>query len=253
MRKVSMLFMLMLIGLSTSLSAETLLPQSGSPPPGPGVVKPPPAIPAELLDRNRIQVSPPERVSTGVYKIGDIIINKTERSVSFPAVVNMNTGLLEYLLVKVGGKTHESLFRTSIEPYNLQIACLLLDFTGTDKPLAFQGAPELPKGDSIDIEIKVVSKDGTTQRVNPKDWLVKSINGEKSDIGELRWIFTGSLVLNGQFASQVEGSIIALYHDPAAIVDNASPGGESDKIWFVREDAVPAVGTPVTLTIKAKK
>jgi hypothetical protein len=51
----------------------------------------------------------------------------------------------------------------------------------------------------------------------------------------------------------MEGSIIAIYHDPAALIDNASEGGESDKVWFVREGASPPVGTPVTVTIKRKK
>jgi hypothetical protein len=52
--------------------------------------------------------------------------------------------------------------------------------------------------------------------------------------------------------AQAEGSIIAIYHDPSALFDNASPGGESDRVWFVKEDAVPPVGTPVTLTISVR-
>jgi len=53
-----------------------------------------------------------EKVSPGVFRIGDVLINKQERSVTFPAEVNLDRGLLEYLLVRMGGKTHESLLRT---------------------------------------------------------------------------------------------------------------------------------------------
>lgn len=83
--------------------------------------------------------------------------------------------------------------------------------------------------------------------------MVHVVDDKRRDVPKLHWVYTGSVVQNGRFVAQVGGSIVALYHDPAAMVDNASPGGESDKIWFVREDAVPPVGTPVMVTIRSKK
>jgi hypothetical protein len=222
---------------------------SAQEPPG----MPPAPVPLESLDRHIIRVSPPELVSPGVYRIGEIIVNKTGNSISFPAVVNMNKGLLEYLLVRDAGKTHESLFRTKVEPYNLQIACLLLGLTGSDKPLAFQGAPETPRGDAVRITVSLPGKDGKATEIQPEQWITKVVDGRPAETEPLRWIFTGSLVRGGRFAAQVGGSIIALYHDPVAMVDNASPGGESDKIWFVKEAAVPALGTPITITITSLK
>jgi hypothetical protein len=192
-------------------------------------------------------------VSPGVYRIGDVLVNKAEKTITFPAIVNMNKGLLEYLLVRNAGKTHESLFRTAVEPYNLQIACLLLDMVGTDKPLAFQGAPDTPKGDPVSISVERVLDNGKSQLVNPKEWIVKAVEGVRSAAPDLNWIFTGSVINNGRFASQVDGSMIALYHDPVAMIDNASLGGESDKIWFVNENTTPPVGTKVTITIRPLK
>ena len=221
--------------------------------PPPIIQPPPPPASADMLDRHTFRVSPPELVSPGVYRISDILVNKINKSVSFPAVVNMNKGLLEYLLVRGGGKTHESLFRTNIEPYNLQIACLLLDLVGSDKPLAFQGAPETPKGDPVMITVSITDKDGKTSELHPEKWITKVVNGKPEETESLNWIFTGSMVHRGRFAAQVDGSIIALYHDPVAMIDNASPGGESDKIWFVKEGSVPPVGTPVTITIQPVK
>jgi ABC-type proline/glycine betaine transport system ATPase subunit len=36
-------------------------------------------------------------------------------------------------------------------------------------------------------------------------------------------------------------------------MDNATPGGESNRIWFVKEGTVPPVGTPVEVVIKPAK
>lgn len=239
--------------MSTStLFAQGPQPDPSMPAPLPGVYQPTP-VSTDMLDRHTFRVSPPELVSPGVYRIGEILVNKAEKSITFPAVVNMNSGLLEYLLVRSGGKTHESLFRTKVEPYNLQIACLLLDLAGTDKPLPFQGAPEAPKGDQVRISVEYVLHNGRSQTLNPKDWVMQTIDGVRRDAPELKWIFTGSMVSNGRFAAQVDGSIIALYHDPSAMIDNATAGGESDKIWFVNEKTAPPIGTPVTITIKPLK
>jgi hypothetical protein len=252
--KRTLLSALLVLLTATTLIAQNAPPDPAMPvphPPMPGMSQPP--VPVELLDRHTFRISPPERVSPGVYRIGEIVVNKAEKTITFPAVVNMNKGLLEYLLVRSGGKTHESLFRTSIEPYNLQIACLLLDLFGTDKPLAFQGAPETPKGDPVSISVERVLDNGRSQIVNPKEWIVKTVDGEQLNPPDLNWIFTGSIINNGRFASQVDGSIIALYHDPVAMIGNASVGGESDKVWFVNEKTAPPVGTKVTITIMPVK
>ena len=249
MKTVATFLLVVVFGLPVFASAETSPPAQAVQTPPPGMMPPPPPPPGEQLDRHTFRVSPVEQVSPGEYRVGDILISKTEKTVSFPAEVNMDKGLLEYVLVRNGGKTHESLLRTKIEPYNLQVACLLLGIEGTSAPLAFQGSPEIPKGDKVALSIRL--KDGST--VTPEKWMNQTVGGTNRDISNLQWVFTGSVVSNGRFAAQVDGSMIAVFHDPAAIIDNASPGGESDKIWFVKEGAAPPVGTPVTLVIKALK
>lgn len=179
--------------------------------------------------------------------MGEILIDRHAGSISFPAELNMDTGLLEYLLVRTGGKTHESLLRTKTQPYHLQLACLLLGMEGTRAPLAAQGAPEPPDGEPVEITLEL--SDGRV--VAPEGWMLHSVAGVKKDIARIRWVFTGSLVHDGSFAAQADGSIIAVYHDPVAMIDNASPGGEDDRIWYVRDGAVPPAGTPVTVVIRA--
>ena len=65
-----------------------------------------------------------------------------------------------------------------------------------------------------------------------------------------KWIFTGSYISDGVFAAQVEKSIVAVFHDPVAMIDNPHPEGASDEIWFVNEAEVLPVGTPMTVTVQ---
>jgi hypothetical protein len=191
-----------------------------------------------------------EKVSPGVFRIGLVTINKQERSITFSAEVNMDQGLLEYLLVKSSGKTHESLLRTRVEPFHLQLACLLLGLEGTTRPLAFQGAPETPTGDAVTVTLTVTDKAGQSRTIKPETWLAKMQEMKPAPVESLSLVFTGSMLSAGRFMAQSEGSMIALYHDPVAIIDNSSPGGETHNYWAVREGATPPVGTPVTVLIK---
>lgn len=244
MKAIPLLLVILLLVLSTTLHAQPTQP-AVLPPPD----MPVPPAPPDAADRHTMKISSVEPVSPGIYRVGEIIINKTEKSVSFPAEVNMDKGLLEYVLVRTGGKTHESLLRTRIEPYNIQVACLLLGLEPTKTPLAFQGSPETPKG--TDVAVSITLKDGKV--ISPESWMTKIVNGKNESIPELSWVYTGSVIFGGRFAAQLDGSIIAVFHDPAAMIDNASTGGESDKIWFVNEKTVPPVGTPVTVSIKVAR
>lgn len=215
--------------------------------PGPGLGDP-------ILSEQSKQAPPVETVAPGIYKLGGIHIYKDTRSIVFPAQVNMDRGLLEYLIVRSSGKVHESLLRTEIEPFHLQLAFLLLGFEGTDRPIQHQGSPEIPTGDPVDIEITYRKGAGDQEhKFGAHEWVANRIGTQLEDVGSLKWVYTGSKIFDGRFLAQVEGSIVALWHDPVVLVDNASPGGESNRIWFSKEGTVPPVGTPVTVIIKGKK
>ena len=47
-------------------------------------------------------------------KIGNVIVNHKERTVSFQAQVNMKEGILEYVCCMPNGKLHESLLVTEV-------------------------------------------------------------------------------------------------------------------------------------------
>jgi len=232
--------------------------EQGAPPPArvqpsaaPVKVRPVPLMPP-APDAGRpgpAQARGVEKVAPGIYRLGEISIDKKLKEVSFPARVNMDKGLLEYLLVRNGGKTHESLLRTAVEPTDLQVALLLLGLEGTDRHLAAQGDPAKPGGEQVEIYITYPDAGGNPTSVGPETWMARKSGDTFADVEKLSWVFTGSMIYNNRFLAQVEGSIIAVYHDPVALLDNASSGGESDKIWFVNQKSVPPVGTPVMVTI----
>src|SRR5438067_13058696 len=76
---------------------------------------------------------PIHELGGGIFELGKIRIDKNTKSATFAASVNMNSGAVEYLLVRAGGKTHESVFVTDAQPYYLHIAMLLLGAKGSAK------------------------------------------------------------------------------------------------------------------------
>jgi len=252
----SCFFNSLLIGFMLSASMVTAEDKGAAAPaiplPKPALNIPPPTPQAARPPQPVAELPILEKTGPGLYRMGNLTISKASASVSLPAVLNMSKGMLEYLLVRKGGKTHESLFRTDIDPAELQIALLLIGLEGTDRPLARQGDVDTPRGNPVEIIVSYF-RDKKMVNLRPEEFIFKKTDGKLTNIQDMEWVFTGSVVHNNKFLAKVEGSIIALYHDPVALIDNASPGGENDRIWFVKDDAVPPVGTPVTITIQAKK
>jgi hypothetical protein len=203
---------------------------------------PPPSEPVR-----EIKAPPLKMITPGVFEIGSVRILKKEGKVEFPAAVNMDKGLLEYLIVGGTGKLHESLLRTEVEPYSIQIALLMIGLEGTTNPLAAQGDPRTPEGDPVSIWVRW-GQAGQARETRIEKWVFNE--QKKGPMEPIQWIFTGSYIYNGVFMAQVEKSIVAVFHDPVAIIDNPLPDGASDEIWFVNEGKVPAVGTEVAVVVK---
>jgi len=211
-----------------------------TPPPAP----PPPEDPAQAT-----ALTPIRSVGPGMFEIGSVLINKSKSLVEFPATVNMNKGLLEYLIVGETGKVHESLIRTKVKPYDLQIALLLLGLEGSDNPNREQGYQEIPKGDPVSVKVRWKNKN-KQETIPIENWIINKANNKS--MKPMGWIFTGSVIWDGVFMAQVEKSIMAIFRDPTAMIDNPLPGGTSDEVWFVNEKATPQPGTDVTVIIEKK-
>ncbi len=63
-----------------------------------------------------------KKISKGIFRIGNIIVNKSEGFVSINGEINMDEGLVEYLACGPRGKLHESVLKLDVDPYYMQIA-----------------------------------------------------------------------------------------------------------------------------------
>ena len=205
-------------------------------------------------------------LGNGHYRIGSITLDKNARSVSFPASINMTEGVIEYLLVNKKGKVHESLFSTAIVPTNLHVAMLLLGAVGDPRskgelpekdrgnvvgrgPVTAQQLKNAPafEGDAVSISVTWKSED---KEVNSKvEDLVLNARDKRSAMRG-SWTYTGSVLVGGVFAAEVENSIIAMITDVTALINNPRPGHDDDTIWLADPAKIPPKGTPVEITIR---
>ena len=189
-----------------------------------------------------------KEVSPGVFEIGKVRIHKQNRTIEFPAVVNMKEGLAEYFLVSTRGKVHESVLRTDVDPYQIHVAMLLLGGRGAQTNFFLPDKP--PPGDPVTIEI---SWKGflSTKRVAAEDLVFDRAKNRSASKGP--WIYNGSFQYEGAFIAQEGGSIISVIADPEALINNPRERREDDDNWIVNSKAIPDVETLVTITIKVPR
>jgi hypothetical protein len=199
-------------------------------------------------------------ISPGIYEIGKIHLDQKARTVRFPGVLNMNEGIIEYLLVTEQGSVHESLLVCDIQPSELHFAMLLLGAKGSgpDKPAAseipsgqidanyLKTAPKL-KGDKVAITVEWKDRE-TAKKAAIEDWIFNTLTKKPMERGP--WTYNGSLFNDGHFLAQVEGAFAALVTYPSALINNPRQGNDNDAIWTVNEKAIPPVQTPLEISIQ---
>ena len=187
------------------------------------------------------------KLGENLYRIGRVTIDIEEREATIRGWINMNAGLIEYLACSAGGKLHESMLVLDTKPIHLQVALILLGLEAKGD-FEFQGDPRPPKGDPV--EIWVQWKEGErTKRVRAEQMILDS--KREKPMQKTDWIFTGSLIHEGRYLAEIEKSLIATYHDPAAIINNPLLEGADDTVYNVNSKVVPKRGKSVVVTIKA--
>lgn len=210
-----------------------------------------PCASAQSLDSLRqLTDSLIQKIDNNNYTLGNLTINKQSREIVIPGTVNMSSGPVEYLAVTSSGKTHESVLVLDIRPLHLQLALFLL---GLDcgQNLSYQGDSTMPVGDLVELEVSWRDKKGNLIKKAATD-LIRDTKSN-SAMQKTRWIFSGSRMHEGYFVADEDGSIIAVYNDPSAILNNPLEGRGDDTSYEASAAIVPVVGTSVNLTVKAKK
>jgi hypothetical protein len=191
--------------------------------------------------------APLKQIQPGVFELGQVRWDKDKRTVSFPASVNQREGNIEYVVVTATGKTHESLLRTTAEPYHLQLAFLLLGAKGAGT----NNLPEEPvnplPGEKVEVEFNW-NVDGKMQRFRAEEFVHDRKANGPARRGD--WIYTGSRLREDGFAAQLDGSIVSLITDADALINNPRPGREDDDNWLVRTNNLPPLHAPVEVTIR---
>jgi hypothetical protein len=191
------------------------------------------------------------------FQLGVMEFDQKTRELRIPCKLNLREGLLEYVLVHESGKAHESLLTTTARPTEVNIALLLLDwkvseafwdYTEPERGGVLVKGAKNPPASQLEVHATWKDKDGKEQTAPLESWLH---NIEKrAKITREPWIYTGSRVMpDGKFLAEETGSILALYADPASIINNPRAGNDMDDVW-VADPEVPGKDTPVTLIFK---
>jgi hypothetical protein len=208
---------------------------------------------------------PLTQISRDIFQLGPVRLDKNQRTVQFPAKLNLKEGVIEYLLVHDRGKSYESMLTTSAEPYYVHLAMLLIGAKGApptdallnattpqfhmNKPPGATNAPPplaIP-GDPVTIELAWETLHGRKQ-VRAEDCLMNLAT--KTNVAHSAWTYNGSRVVHGYFMAQGEGSIVAMIDDIDAMVNNPRQGSDNDQIWQINSNNVPPTNTTVEVTFK---
>ena len=80
------------------------------------------------------------------------------------------------------------------------------------------------------------------------------IDGENAEpMTEGNWIYTGSLIEEGSFLAEAEGSIIAVYLDHIAMFNMTRDGADIDERWGANGNLIPEIGVTGKLIISTAK
>ena len=192
------------------------------------------------------------------YKIGDVILDRKTREIRFPTKVNMNEGLLEYLIVLQQGKVHEALMISTITPTHLNLALVLLRYTPSSELFSLINETGHPTGIYQDVAapVKAAARitldvewddNGTTRRVPVNEWVRNNSRGVGMEAGP--WLYTGSSISNKKFIPDLSGDITSIMTDSNAMINYPGADNQDSPAWFAFPKRIPPVGTPVTVII----
>lgn len=197
------------------------------------------------------------KISNDVYQLNDIEINLLDKTLSLPAEVNMSEGLIEVVLCRPEGKTHESLLVTHVTPLHFNTALLLLGLDPVNEipedenkidHLSNFITIETP-GDSVLIFVETMVE-GEWQRKPVEHYIYDMRSNSPMTPGT--WLFRGPVThRTGYVIIDSELTMIATYHDPIALMELNEEGKYNDEYFYVSKEAGLEIGQEVKLIIQA--
>jgi len=204
---------------------------------GPGTSQPAPGV---------------RQTGSNTFAIGQVQMDSRARTLTLPARINMQQGIIEYALVSRWGKTHESLLVTDAHPQQVHLACLLLGLTACD----VTGEPNQPQvvPASNRVHIELCWEEGGKEAVRPlwQTIALQRTGAASTEPMEIAgpWLYNGSRIDPSGFAAQEEGSLISLIRDPSALVNNPRADRDDDTLHVPNTALLPARGAPVRVVFR---
>jgi hypothetical protein len=207
-----------------------------------------------------LPATPPviQKIDGDQLKIGEITLHGPSREIRFPAKVQMDQGLLEFIIVHENGKIHESLLCTAISPTHLNLAFTLLKYqpspelyllpneTGGSSSKLPTVAEEIKAAARILIEMEWTHA-GETHRV-PINTCIQHTT-KKKPMPPGPWVYGGSRFRDGQYAPELSGDISAIFITTSSIINYPGDDNRDDTAWTANSTKIPPAGTPVTVII----
>lgn len=200
-----------------------------------------------------------QKIDESSVSIGKVIINHKEKSVSFPAVVNMNQGLIEYIVGMPHGKIHETLILTEADPLHVSLGMRMLKFTAFEKffPMRDGNLEWLPftppkPEDYANAYVHIDftwEQDGAKKSSDLSDMLLNART--RKPFPATDWLYTNSFFYNGRYQASLSGDIIAIFADRTSPINYIGEfnKGDNDSGWVADPEKMPEPGTPITITI----
>jgi hypothetical protein len=184
------------------------------------------------------------QTSSGTYQLGPIEIDQAKRNFSFHAVCNQTSGLVEYALVHENGKTHESILRTKVSPNLIHATLLLLKENPQPDFFAYieKNSSKLMQMPAIQIFVEW-EHNGSLHQALINTMVLNQTDDR--ELSESAFVFTGSKVVEGTYLAEMDGSIIAIYHDSRATLNSRDIHSNSDDVWIANESKMPPKNLPV--------
>lgn len=182
------------------------------------------------------------RFENGDVMLGSVRLNREERTLSFPAVVELRNGPVEVLVSAPHGRLHEAVLKADVNALHLQVMLYLL---GLENGARLPGG-EVDQGDLVDIDLEW-KDDGGEWRRKPVEWFLH--DRRKDGVAErVGWVFVGSSASAGVLLAETEGNLVLTWSQGETVLDTADPEGDDDTLFTVHTEHLDAI--PVDAEIR---
>jgi hypothetical protein len=210
----------------------------------------------EVFPQDVISEPPFIKLNDHTFLLNEVEIDINARTLSIPCKINMAAGLIEVVLCRPEGKTHESLLVTNTTPLEFNTAMLLLGFDPVnevpeDASLIDPESPfrtiETP-GDSVLIYLE--TEIGGVTVIKPVEHFIYDMR-RRGSMEQSTWLYRGVLIHMDYAIIGYDVSMIATYHDLSALIELNEDGKFNDELFYVNEYEKLVVGQQAKLIIKA--